>query len=91
MLAIERSPAEAWLLSPPSVGDITEALAASGADVLVYLLAGEGGVPGLAVLVDRDKGVRSLRLPGLFADRGSPAARFIQARRAADACATRPG
>ena len=86
MLAIERSPAEAWLLSPPSVGDIAEALAASGADVLVYLLAGEDGGPGLAVLVDRDKGVRSLRLPGLFADRGSPAARFIQARRAADAC-----
>ena len=85
MLAIEKSPAEAWLLSPPSVGDIAEALAASRADVLVYLLAGEDGGPGLAVLVDPDKGVRSLRLPGLFADRGSPAGRFIQARRAADA------
>jgi tetratricopeptide (TPR) repeat protein len=85
MLAIERSPAEAWLLSPPSVGAITEALTASGADALVYLLVGEDGAAGLAVLVDQDKVVRPLRLPGLFADRGNPAARFIQARRAADA------
>jgi hypothetical protein len=85
MLAIERSPAEAWLLSPPAVGDITEALAASGADVFVYLLAGESRVPGLAVLVTRGKGVRRLLLPGLVADGSSPAARFTQARRAADA------
>jgi tetratricopeptide (TPR) repeat protein len=84
MLAIERSPAEARLLSPPAVGDITEALAASGADVLVYLLAGESGAPGLAVLVARGKGVRRLLLPGLVADGSSPAARFNQARRAAD-------
>jgi hypothetical protein len=85
MLAIERSPAEARLLSPPAVGDITEALAASGADVLIYLVAGESGVPGLAVLVDRGKGVRRLLLPGLVADGSSPAARFSQARRTADA------
>ena len=85
MLAIERSPAEAWLLSPPAVGDITEALAVSGADVLVYLLAGEGVTPGLAVLVERGKNVRRLLLPGLVADGRSPAARFTQARRTADA------
>ena len=85
MLAIEKSPAEARLLSPPSVGDITEALAASGADVLVYLLAAEDGAPGLAVLVDQDKDVRQLRLPGLVEDGDSPAARFSQARRTADA------
>jgi tetratricopeptide (TPR) repeat protein len=84
MLAIERSPAEARLLSPPAVGDITEALAVSGADVLVYLLAGESGVPGLAVLVARGKGVRRLLLPGMVADGSSPAARFSQTRRAAD-------
>jgi hypothetical protein len=85
MLAIERSPAEARLLSPPALGDITGALTASGADALVYLLAGETGTPGLAVLVDRGKGVRRLSLPGLVADDDNPAARFIQARRLADA------
>jgi hypothetical protein len=85
MLAIENSPAEARLLSPPSVGDIAAALTVSAADVLVYLLAEESGAPGLAVLVDRAKDVRQLRLPGLAADNSTPAGRFIQARRDADA------
>lgn len=88
MLAIERSPAEAWLLSPPTVGDIAGALAATDVDALVYLVPGadpgEDPAPGLAVIVDRGKGVRPLRLPGLVAGGDSPAARFNQARRAAD-------
>ncbi len=85
MLAIEKSPAEARLLSPPSVGDITEALTGSGADVLVYLLAGETAVPGLAVLVEPGKGVRRRQQPGRATGGGRPAARFCQARRTADA------
>lgn len=85
MLAIEQSPAEARLLSPPSVGDIAAALTESGADALVYLLPRDDRATGLAVLVDPAKHVRAVPLPRLSADSGSPVRAFGQARRAAEA------
>lgn len=84
MLAIERSPVEARLLSAPSVGEIAKALAEADADALVYLLPRDDGGPGLAVVVDRYKGVRGLPLLGLPADDGEPVRGFLQARRAAE-------
>jgi CHAT domain-containing protein len=84
MLAIEQSPAEARLLSPPSVGDIAAALAESAADALVYLLPTDERGYGLAVLVDPAKDVRVVHLPRLFADDRGPVAAFVRARLAAD-------
>jgi hypothetical protein len=82
MLAIEGSPAEARLLAPPSLDDISAALSECGADALVYLLPrGEDG-PGLAVLVDASGVVNRLSLPGLHAGAGSPVDVCLQARRA---------
>ena len=87
MRAIEGSPAEARLLSPPSPGQIGAALTACGADALVYLLPRGDDGRGMAVLVDGDGEVRPLPLPGLYADAGSPADACLRARRAADAAA----
>ncbi len=50
MLAIEGSPAEARLLSPPSLPQIRAALTECGADALVYLLPRDEDGPGPAVL-----------------------------------------
>jgi hypothetical protein len=82
MLAIEGSPAEARLLAPPSLDDISAALKECGAEALVYLLPrGEDG-PGLAVLVDASGAVNRLSLPALHAGAGSPLDVCLQARRA---------
>jgi CHAT domain len=85
MTALEGSVAEAWLLAPPSLGDITAALRASHADTLVYLLPHGDDGPGLAVLVDVGGNVRPLFLPRLRTDQGSPVGSFLEARRAAEA------
>ncbi|MGD0064697.1 MAG: hypothetical protein ABSB76_14785, partial [Streptosporangiaceae bacterium] len=83
MTAIEGSAAEAWLLAPSSLSDITAALRASHADTLVYLLPQSDEGPGLAVLADADGNVRPLYLPRLRTGTGSPVDSFLQARRAA--------
>jgi hypothetical protein len=89
MLALEQSPAEARLLSPPLVSDIADALAERGADALAYLLPGDAYGWGQAVLVDQARNVRMVRLPRLLADDRGPAARFARARREADLAALR--
>ena len=86
MLALEQSPAQARLLSPPSVGDIAAAVTQAGADALVYLLPQDDDSDGLAVLIDRDAAVRTLSLPGLKAGASSPVGEFLAARRSAEAC-----
>lgn len=88
-VALEASPAEARLLSPPSVGDIAEALAASGANAFVYLLPRDEWGPGFAVIVDPAKNVRRLPLPGLTAHQHGPVPEYAAARRAADELARR--
>ena len=84
MLAIEGSPVEARLLSAPSVGEISAALAAAGADALVYLLPRDSDGAGLAVVVDQAKGVRRLPLVRLAVNDGGPLRCFLRARRAAE-------
>ena len=88
MRALERTPAEAALLSPPALDDITAALARSGADLLCYLLpqeeGGGGMASGMAVLVGRAGNVRWVPLPQLRAGRGSVIDDFLRARRAAE-------
>jgi CHAT domain-containing protein/tetratricopeptide (TPR) repeat protein len=88
MLAIEQSPAETRLLSPPPVPDIAAALAATGSDALVYLLPREDTGAGLAVIVDQDGTVRWLPLAGLYTGGASPVSAFLRARRAVEAAAT---
>lgn len=83
--ALRGQPAEARLLSPPSVADITAALAAVDADALVYLLPRDSAGLGAGIVVERAGSVRLLPLPALHADPGSPVAAFIGARRAFDA------
>src|SRR6266536_3157774 len=91
MLALEQSPAQARLLSPPSAGDIAATLTHVGADALVYLLPQEEYGHGLAVLVDRDAAVLVLPLPGLKAGADSPVGDFLAARRSAEAAMAGPG
>jgi hypothetical protein len=82
MAAVERSPAEARLLAPPSTGEIAAALTQTGADALVYLLPQDDEGPGLAVLVYPDGTIGRVPLRGLRTDDGSRVSTFVQARRA---------
>ena len=91
MLAIEGSPAEVRLLSPPPVGDICAALRQGGADALVYLLPRGDDGRGVAVLVESGGTVGWLSLPGLHTEVSSPATACLRARRAADAAGRAPG
>jgi hypothetical protein len=88
MLALEGTPGEAALLSPPTLDDIVAALARSGADLLGYLLppeeAGAGMAAGMAVLVDGQGAVRWIPLPRLRVGSGSMIDDFLQARRAVE-------
>jgi CHAT domain len=88
MLAIEQSPAEARLLSPPAVRDIATALAATGTDALAYLLPRDDAGLGLAVIVDQDGTVRWLPLAGLYTGGASPVSAFLRARRAVESAGT---
>lgn len=82
MLAIEKSPVEARLLSAPSVGEIAASLAEAAVDALVYLLPRDDSGPGLAVIVDQGKGVRGLPLHRLALSDDGPVRRFLRARQA---------
>jgi hypothetical protein len=85
MMAIEQSPAEARLLSPPSVRDIAAALTATGTDALAYLLPRDDSGRGLAILVDAAGAVRPVPLAGLYTGGASPVGAFLRARRAVEA------
>jgi tetratricopeptide (TPR) repeat protein len=87
MLALEGTPAQARLLSPPTVADITAALAGSGADALVYLLPQDDGGLGTAVLVDCAGTVSSLPLFRLREGTETPAGEFLRTRRAVERAA----
>jgi hypothetical protein len=88
MLAIERSPAETRLLSPPAVADIAAALTVTGTDALAYLLPRDDEGAGLAVVVAADGAVRRLPLPGLYTGGGSPVGALLRARRSVEAAGT---
>lgn len=80
--AVEGTDTYARLLDPPSVADITAALAATASSALVYLLAADEGHPGLAVIVHADGTVQPRELPGLRSGAGTAFDAFGQARRA---------
>jgi hypothetical protein len=88
MRALEGTSAEAALLSPPTLDDITAALARSGADLLGYLLpqedGGAGMTSGMAVLIDRSGTVRWIPLPRLRVGTGSMTDDFLRARAAVE-------
>jgi len=69
------------LLAPPSPGEIVQALLATGARALVYLLPREGLEPGLALVVDDAGRIRRLPLPALTAGPRGPVADFARAQR----------
>ena len=83
MTAIEGSPAEARLLAPPSLGEITAAMRARAVDALIYLLPRGDDGAGLAVLLEAGGAVKPLPLPTLQAGPGTPVGSFLRARRAA--------
>ncbi|MEE1764976.1 CHAT domain-containing protein [Streptomyces sp. SP18BB07] len=63
--ALAGSAAEKRLLSAPSPGVLGRTLRRLGTDALAYLVPGEDGAGGHAVIVTATGAVRSLRLPGL--------------------------
>ncbi|MCB5167667.1 CHAT domain-containing protein [Streptomyces bambusae] len=65
------------LAAPPGCGELAAAVEACDADALVYLLAGPGSEPGVAVLVGPACGTRAVLLPGLCADRSGPLLRYL--------------
>jgi hypothetical protein len=91
MLALEGTPAETRLLSPPAVADIAAALASSGADALVYLLPQDDGGHGVAVLVDQAGTVSMQVLLRLRVGTGTPAGEFVRTRRAVERAAEAAG
>jgi hypothetical protein len=88
MRALEGTPAEAALLSPPRLDEITAALTRSGTDLLAYLLPqnenGGGMATGMAVLVDQAGAVRWIPLARLRTGKGTVADDFMRARQAMD-------
>ena len=91
MLALEGTPAEARLLSPPAIADIVAALAGSGADALVYLLPQDDTGPGAAVIVDHAGTVSLLSLHRLRVGSGTAIGEFLRTRRAVEQAAETAG
>lgn len=81
-------------LAPVALAEIPPALAAQGADALVYLLPGDGDRAGAAVVVPVSGRVAAIPLPDLVAGPGSPVRRHLRAttatRDAAPAAHTAP-
>lgn len=80
--AVEGTETYARLLDPPSVADITAAVAETGSSALVYLLPADDLHPGLAMIVDAGGTVQPRELPGLRCGTGTVFAAFSQAQRA---------
>lgn len=79
--AVEGTQTERSLLSPPSADEIAATLRAADADVLAYLLPGQDGADGLAVLVGADGQVLDIPLPQLRTGPGSPVDTLADAQR----------
>ncbi|WP_225826718.1 CHAT domain-containing protein [Streptomyces naphthomycinicus] len=67
------------LFRTPAVAELRAGLAESGADALLYLLAGEGGTPGTAILVGPGTDTRVQALPLLCGDHSGPLERYLDA------------
>ncbi|MDL4815007.1 CHAT domain-containing protein [Actinomadura opuntiae] len=66
--ALHRAGDAAALTAAPEPARVAAALAAVGADLLVYLVPGEGGEPGLLLVADRAGVVRVVAAPALRLD-----------------------
>lgn len=66
-------------LAPPTLPEVTRALAAGGHDALVYLLPALAGTPGAVVVVRPSGAITALARPGLDTTPGSPVGRYARA------------
>ncbi|MEU9717177.1 CHAT domain-containing protein [Streptomyces sp. NPDC047976] len=76
------------LFRTPTVDELKAGVAEGNADALVYLLAGEAGTPGMAVVVGPDIGTGVRALPLLSEEQSGPLERYLDA---AAAHQERPG
>ncbi|MET8824407.1 CHAT domain-containing protein [Streptomyces sp. NPDC004610] len=76
------------LFRTPTVEELKAGVARGDADALVYLLAGEGSAPGMAIVVGPDIGTGVRALPLLSGEHSGPLERYLDA--AAD-YQSRPG
>ncbi|MFF4422400.1 CHAT domain-containing protein [Streptomyces sp. NPDC001549] len=76
------------LFRTPTVDELKAGVAEGNADALVYLLAGEGDTPGMAVVVGPDTGTGVRALPLLSGEQSGPLERYLDA---ASAYQERPG
>ncbi|MFE9632005.1 CHAT domain-containing protein [Streptomyces sp. NPDC006463] len=76
------------LFRTPTVDELKAGVAEGDADALVYLLAGEGTMPGMAVVLGPDIGTGVRALPLLSGDKRGPLERYLDTAAAYQA---RPG
>ncbi|MEV5983125.1 CHAT domain-containing protein [Streptomyces sp. NPDC052114] len=67
------------LFTTPTVGELRDGVRVGDADALVYLLAGEGETPGMAVVVGPDTGSGVRALPLLSKSGSGPLERYLTA------------
>ncbi|MER8072664.1 CHAT domain-containing protein [Streptomyces sp. NPDC094034] len=67
------------LFTTPTLQELSDGLAESGADALVYLLPGEGPAPGMGIIVGADIGVGVGGLPLLSGAASGPLERYLDA------------
>ncbi|MFD5621426.1 CHAT domain-containing protein [Streptomyces yangpuensis] len=72
------------LLSTPTLSELSDGLADAGADVLLYLVAGDDEGPGLTIAVGPRLGAGAGALPPLADDEDGPLARYVEATAARD-------
>ncbi|MDX2910890.1 CHAT domain-containing protein [Streptomyces griseiscabiei] len=77
--ALAGSAAEKRLVSAPAPGLLGRTLRRLGTDALAYLVPGEDGAPGHAVIVTATGAVRSLRLPRLTSVSAGPVGAYDRA------------
>ncbi|MFF1412035.1 CHAT domain-containing protein [Streptomyces sp. NPDC058289] len=79
------------LFRTPTVDELKAGLAEGDADALVYLLAGEGSTPGMAVVLGPDMGTGVRALPLLSGEQSGPLERFLDASAAYQVRPPAPG
>ncbi|GGQ77087.1 CHAT domain-containing protein [Streptomyces flaveolus] len=67
------------LFRTPTVEELKAGVAEGDADALVYLLAGEGTMPGMAIVVGPDTGTGVRALPLLSGEHSGPLERYLDA------------
>ncbi|WP_405461087.1 CHAT domain-containing protein [Streptomyces sp. NBC_00101] len=72
------------LLNTPTVSELADGLAEAGADVLLYLVAGDREGPGLVILVGPEAGVGAGALHDLLDVEEGPLSRYVEAAAARD-------